>query len=275
VIRKLRTSAVDAGQPLAAWLALRLGMDAEAARGRVSGGAVYVDGRRVRDPDLPLAAGQRIAVHPEPASTGTAWRVVHEDADVVVVEKPAGLPVTSARGGGGALDAEVAARFPGATLVHRIDRDTSGLVLFARGRAARQRLAGALERREMERLYVAAVLGAPPEEMRLDATIGPDPADPRRMRAGVSGGDAALSLVRVRGRGDGRALVEVRLVTGRTHQIRVHLSAAGFPILGDPLYGGAAAALAPRLALHAERLAWPGGEARAGCPEEIVKWAMG
>jgi 23S rRNA-/tRNA-specific pseudouridylate synthase len=89
------------------------------------------------------------------------------------------------------------------------------------------------------------------------------------MRAGVPGGQPAASLVRVRRRGAGRALVEVELVTGRTHQIRVHLSAAGWPILGDPIYGGPAAELAPRLALHAEQLEWPGGSARSPLPEEI------
>jgi RluA family pseudouridine synthase len=267
VIRKLTTSAVDAGTPLSAWLAARLGVGEEEARRRVAAGSVYLDGRRARDPASRLRAGQRVAVHPAPATTAASWRVAFEDAEALAIDKPAGLAVAAERGGGRSLDVEVAARWPGATLVHRIDRDTSGLVLFARGRAARQRLHAALATGGIQRLYAAVIAGAPPDDdLRLEWPIGPDPADPRRMRAGVPGGKPALSLVHVERRAADRALVSVELVTGRTHQIRVHLAAAGHPLLGDRLYAGPPAA---RLMLHARHLAWPGGHAESPLPSDF------
>jgi 23S rRNA pseudouridine1911/1915/1917 synthase len=266
VIRKYTTSAVDAGEALGAWLARRLGVSEADARARVVAGAVYVGGRRERDPVRRLTAGERIAVHEVEVVAGGGWRVVVEESGLLVVEKPAGLPVAAGRAGGTSLDVEVAAAYPGATLAHRIDRDTSGLVLFALDAGGRRRVAGWLEGGALRRLYVAAVEGAPGGEVRIDAPIGPDPADPRRMRAGVPGGKEAASVVRVRRRGGGRAILEVELETGRTHQIRVHLAAAGWPILGDRVYGGR---VARRLALHAAVLEWPGRRVESPVPEEI------
>jgi 23S rRNA pseudouridine1911/1915/1917 synthase len=265
VTRKLRAAAVDAGAPLAAWLAARLGLDPDEARRRVELGAVFVDGRRVRDPMLPLGAGARVAVH-EPVSRPAPWREVFQDGDVLVVDKPAGLAVTAPRAGGAALDAEVRARFPSARPMHRIDAATSGLVLFTLGPQAQRRLAHDLAAGRVERIYLAIVEGVPPART-LDAAIGPDPADRLRFRAGVPGGRPAATEIRVVTPG-ARSLVEARLVTGLTHQIRVHLAGAGFPILGDPIYGGGPA---PRLALHAHRLAWPGGAARSELPEELAR----
>jgi RluA family pseudouridine synthase len=268
--RKLTTSAADVGAPLAEWLERRLGMGQDEVMRRVAAGAVYIDGARERDGGRTLGAGQRVVVHEPAAANAAAWRVVYEDADVLVVDKPAGLATVADRAGGRSLDVEVAALHPAARPFHRIDRDTSGLVLFTRRRAARQQLAAALERGAVERIYAAVVVGAPPDALVLDAPIGPDPDDRRRMRAGVPGARPARSDVRVRARGAARALVEVRLVTGLTHQIRVHLSSAGWPIVGDVLYGGPPAA---RLALHAERLVWPGGSAVAPLPEEVAALA--
>src|SRR5262249_29777771 len=196
VTRKFRAAAVDAGAPLAAFVAARLGLDLAAARRRVEEGAVYVDGRRERDPGLPLRAGARVAVH-TPAAATQGWREVYRDAEVLVVDKPAGLPVAAARAGGTALDGEVAARFPGARPLHRLARDTSGLVLFALGPAGRRRLAHDLAAGRLERVYLAVVAGAPPDRATLDAVIGPDPADRRRFRAGVPGGRPARTEIRV------------------------------------------------------------------------------
>jgi 23S rRNA pseudouridine1911/1915/1917 synthase len=264
-VRKLTTSAVDAGAGLAAWLAARLGLAAGEARRRVAAGAVYVGGRRAHDPDLVLAGSERIVVHEPRAAPDDGWRVVHEEAGIVVVDKPAGLPVTRGRAGGAALEPLVAGRFPGARAFHRIDQDTSGLVLFARGDGAR-RLAAALAAGRLEREYLAVVAGAPPDVLCLDAPIGPDPADRRRMKAGVPGGKPARTDVTVVRRVAGRALVRARLSTGLTHQIRVHLAGVGHPVLGDTVYGGPPAA---RLALHATRLGWPGGEAASPLPADL------
>jgi 23S rRNA pseudouridine1911/1915/1917 synthase len=264
--RKLRTAAVDAGAPLGAWIAARLGLSAEAARDRVVAGAVYVDGRRVRDAELRLGAGATVVVH-EPAAATAGWTIVHQSAALLVVDKPAGLPVVAPRAGGAALDEQVAARVPGALPLHRIDRDTSGLVLFTLDRAARQALTKDLASGRLVRVYLAVVAGAPPDRITLDAPIGPDPADRRRFKADVPGGRRARTEVRVVARGAAATLVEARLVTGLTHQIRVHLAGAGHPILGDALYGGPSA---PRLALHAARLEWPGGQATSELPAELA-----
>jgi 23S rRNA pseudouridine1911/1915/1917 synthase len=269
-VRKFRTSGADAGQRLGAWLAARLGEPEAVARERIVAGGVYVDGRRERDPARVLAAASSISVQPR-VEQAVAWRVVHEDADVVVIDKPAGLAVQATREAGGALDEQVARRYAGATLVHRIDRDTSGLVLFARTDAARARLQAALAERRLAREYLAIVRGTAPHEMTLDATIGPDPRDRRRQAARVPGGQAARTHVRLVRTHLDRSLLGCVLDTGRTHQIRVHLADAGWPILGDPLYAPAEVrAAAPRLALHATRLAWPGGAAESPLPDELA-----
>jgi len=268
VTRKLTTSDADAGAPLAEWLARRLGLAPDAASARVAAGAVYVDGRRERDAARVLRGGEKIAVHDPPAVAAGGWRVVHEETDLLVVDKPSGLPVIAGRAGGAALATEVAAAFPGMQPFHRIDRDTSGLVLFARAGGAK-RLAAALAAGTLVREYLAVVAGAAPDRLVLDAPIGPDPADRRRMQAGVPGGKPARTDVAVERRGTRTTLVRARLTTGLTHQIRVHLAAAGHPVLGDGLYGGPPA---PRLALHAEHLEWPGpprASPRSPLPSEI------
>jgi RluA family pseudouridine synthase len=226
---------------------------------------------RVRDPALVLAAGQKIAVHDDerPAAPAARWRVIHEDARVVVVDKPAGLPSQATRGdAANALDALVRARFGDARLLHRLDRDASGLVLFARGSTTKE-LQDALAAGAIVRVYAAVVAGTPPASLLLDAPIGADPADPRKRKAGVSGGEPARTRVTLVRAGVVTSLVEARLETGRRHQIRVHLAGAGHPIAGDTLYGGPAA---PRLCLHAIRLEWPGGWAESPPPAELHPW---
>jgi RluA family pseudouridine synthase len=257
-VRKLSTSAADAGATLAAWLAGRLALPAEAAAALVAAGSVYVDGRRVRDPSLSLSAGQKIGVHEAAAPPPPTFREVYSDAEVVVVDKPAGVAVMATREAAGALDEAVAAAHPGVRPVHRIDRDTSGLVLFAR-----------CDPGPLGREYLAVVAGAPPApSFVLDAPIGPDPRDRRRFAAGA--GRPAETRLRVAGAWTGGALLRATLVTGRTHQIRVHLAAAGLPILGDPIYAPPAArARAPRLALHAAMLRFGGREVSSPLPPEL------
>jgi 23S rRNA pseudouridine1911/1915/1917 synthase len=276
--RKFRTSFADAGQALGPWLARRLGIDDVNAAAAIAGGRVYLDGKRVRDAEAVLAAALTVTVHDDPgtgastpgvASTSTPpLTVVVHTADVLVVDKPAGLACQAERRGGPALDRAVQARHLGATLVHRIDRDTSGLVLFALNERSRAALARAMGEGAIEREYLAEVAGAPAEErFTIDAPIGPDPRARRRQAAGVPGGLAARTHVEVVARRSEGATLRCRLDTGRTHQIRVHLAHVGLPILGDPLYAPAAvAARSARLMLHAERLRWPGGEARSSAP---------
>jgi RluA family pseudouridine synthase len=279
--RKLRTAAVDAGRPLAAWLAERLGLAPDAARALIERGSVYVDGKRVRDPARTLVAGAKLTVYtapadPEPARDATP-RVVVEGRDLLVVDKPARVSTQAGRHSALAFEALVARRYPGAVAMHRLDRDASGLVLFARTASGRKRLADAFRRGAVDREYVAFAHGHPREDQfTIESPIGPDPADRRRRRAGVASGEHAVTHVDVAERGvdahgDPACRMVVRLETGRTHQIRVHLASIGHPLLGDPLYAPAPIrSRAPRLALHAARLRWPGGEAEAPLPDDLA-----
>jgi RluA family pseudouridine synthase len=270
-VRKLRVALPDAGQTLEAWLAARLALPVERARSMIERGAVYVDGRRERDPARPVATGQRLTVHDAPTASELDWQVVHVDAHALIVSKPAGLPVTTTRGGGRALDLEVAARHAGATPVHRIDVDTSGLVLFAPDDTARARLHAALTAGQVHRTYAALVHGVVAAgEQVVELPIGQDRTDPRRQV--VHGADARPARTRVAllEQADGRAWVRCELDTGRTHQIRVHLAHLGHPVLGDDRYGsGEVAGAWPRLALHAHALRWPGGMVSAPWPDDL------
>ena len=270
--RKLSTASGDRGRPLAEFLAERLGLGAGEAVELVRRGAVYVDRRREEDPARCLGDRHKITVQADPGASPGSSRgtitagdvvVVWRDAEVLVVDKPAGVPSQATREASeGALDRAVAAIDPGARLLHRIDRGASGLVLFTRTAAARSRFAALLEGGRVERRYQAVAHGhLAAEEGVLDLPIGPDPADRRRMSAGR--GRPAETRYRVlrRGASDGApvSLLELDLLTGRTHQIRVHLAHAGHPLVGDALYGGAPPSppAPPRLYLHAARLAWP------------------
>ncbi len=257
--RKLTTSAVDAGQELGAWLSERLTLALEAAQALVAGGSVFVDGSRERDPATTLHGGEKIIVHTPAAAPATplAWRIAFQDAEVLVIDKPAGLAVQATREAAGALDEQVAKAFPEARLLHRIDRDTSGLVLFTRSRTARQRMQAALETGAIRREYLAVVDGRPAE-------------DSFTVAAPVGGRDAS-TLVHVLKRGRDASLVECILATGRTHQIRLHLAGVGHAILGDPLHAPPpVTARSARLALHATRLAWPGASAQSPLPAELA-----
>jgi 23S rRNA pseudouridine1911/1915/1917 synthase len=260
--RKLSTSGRDRGASLADFLAERIGIERAAAAALVRAGAVYVGRRRVEDPDRTLEAGERITVHfaDEVSAEPSSLAIVHADADVLVVDKPAGVPSQATREStAGALDRMVAEVEPGARLLHRLDRDASGLVLFTRTEAAQPRFAAWLRAGAIERRYVAVVWGhVAADAGRLERSIGRDPRDRRRMSAGQ--GRPARTVYRVlrRGRaasGAPTTLLEIDLETGRTHQIRVHLADAGHPLCGDRLYGGEPAI--ERLCLHACRLAWP------------------
>ena len=187
--------------------------------------------------------------------------VVHADAQCVVVDKPAGLPAVPGRPP--ALHdcawSRVQALHADARVVHRLDMGTSGLLLFARGETAQRLLSRAFEERRVHKRYVAVVAG----EMRategeIDLPIGAHWPDRPRRQVDREAGRAALTRYRVLDIEAGRTRVELEPVTGRTHQLRVHLAAIGHPILGDALYAPPPVqAAAPRLLLHASRLAFP------------------
>ncbi len=234
----------------------------------VEEGAVLVDGERARPRDR-LRGGERLEVTLAPRPEEAAFRpeaieldVVHEDEDVLVVAKPAGLVVHPGSGNwaGTMLNAllhrvPALKSLPRAGIVHRLDKETSGLLVVAKNEAAMQDLVRQLQARTVKRTYLAIARGAVPAEGTVDAPIGRHPAQRTRM-AVVRGGKPALTHYRVRERFPAHALLECDLETGRTHQIRVHLASIGHPLEGDPVYGGRGARRLPRQALHAWKLAF-------------------
>jgi 23S rRNA pseudouridine1911/1915/1917 synthase len=234
----------------------------------VEEGAVLVDGERARPRDR-LRGGERLEVTLAPRPEEEAFRpeaieldVVHEDEDVLVVAKPAGLVVHPGSGNwaGTMLNAllhrvPALKHLPRAGIVHRLDKETSGLLVVAKNEAAMQDLVRQLQARTVKRTYLAIARGAVPDEGTVDAPIGRHPAQRTRM-AVVRGGKPALTHYRVRERFPAHALLECDLETGRTHQIRVHLASIGHPLEGDPVYGGRGARRLPRQALHAWKLAF-------------------
>ena len=230
-------------------------------------GAVRVDGE-LRPKSHRLEGGEELEVElPEPASLEPSHEplyVMYEDEHLLVIDKPAGLVVHPAPGhegetlvnrlvGLGAAGGDPDR--PG--IVHRLDRDTSGLLLVARSEPAYARLSDAIRERRVERRYLALVQGAPRSRTgRIDAAIGRDRADRTRRSIDTETPREAITWFEVRERLGARTLLEVRLETGRTHQIRVHLGAVELPVSGDPVYGAAGDIGLGRQFLHAHALAF-------------------
>jgi 23S rRNA pseudouridine1911/1915/1917 synthase len=251
----------------------------------IQNGHVALDGRAAEKPSLRVAAGQEIDVEVPPPSPSTVvsqdlpLTILYQDADIAVIDKPAGLVVHPAAGHtdrtlvnallfhvddlsgvGGELR-------PG--IVHRLDRDTSGVMVIAKNDEAHRKLAEAWGTDGVRKEYVAVVYGTPKNSRgTIDAAIGRDPRDRKRM-AVVKSGRRAVTDYEVVEPLRHASVVRCRLRTGRTHQIRVHLKSIGHPIIGDPLYSGPqwrgipdkklqkAIASFPRQALHASRITIP------------------
>ena len=216
-----------------------------------------------------------------PAAQAIPFTILYEDADLIVLDKPAGLVVHPAPGNedgtlvnallaycGDALPGIGGERRPG--IVHRLDKDTSGVMVVAKTQAAMTALTAIFAARDLDRSYLALVWGVPePPAGAIEGSIGRDPRERKRMAVRSHGGKMALTrYATMRVWHGGVALLECRLATGRTHQIRVHLAAAGHPVVGDPMYLRRVPATArlvteparsrlldfPRQALHAARL---------------------
>ena len=197
-----------------------------------------------------------------------ALNVVYEDADLRVIDKPAGLVVHPAPGNwsgtlmNGLLGLDPALmELPRAGIVHRLDKDTSGLMVVARTRAARDALVQKMAAREIKRQYVAMSdqVWTGNTQKTVDLPIGRDPANRLRMAVvdlAKNSGKTAKTHFRVMSQSEHGSLVRCILETGRTHQIRVHMAALKLPLLGDLLYGGSAHTLMPRQALHADLLSF-------------------
>ncbi|MCC6831205.1 MAG: RluA family pseudouridine synthase [Thermoleophilia bacterium] len=271
-MRLVRVDPASAGSRLDVFVAALedVGSRAEAQR-LIAEDRVTLNGRPARKRDA-LASGDEVEVRPRAAPStelvpeaGVPFSVAYEDEHLLVIDKPAGVVVHPARGhdtgtlvhGLIALDAAGGDDPTRPGIVHRLDRDTSGLLVVARSPRAHRRLQRMLRDRAIDRRYLALVHGEPPPAMSIDRPLARHPRDRTRM-AVVPGGREAVTHVKVRERFPGLALCEVRLETGRTHQIRVHLETVNHPVVGDPVYGRGRGTLGlPRQFLHAWRLTFP------------------
>lgn len=231
-----------------------LGLSRSTVQRLIDEGRVTVDGVVASRSKLRPPAGARIHVSPAPPPASSAQpediplSVRYEDDHLLVVDKPAGMVVHPAPGHpGGTLVNAVLFHTrvrdrpdpirPG--IVHRLDKDTSGVMVVAKSAAARDGLVERFAAHDIEREYRAIVVGEPPDRAVHDTLHGRHPVDRKRFSTRVERGRRAVTHVEVLSRFVGAALVRCRLETGRTHQIRVHLADAGTPVLGDPVYGRA------------------------------------
>jgi len=282
----------DAGKRLDHYLQAHF---AEHSRSRlqswIRGGQVLVNGAEARA-SLVLRGGERVDVSPvaPPPLAATAEdlpiEVLYQDAAVIAINKPAGLVVHAGAGAhSGTLVNRLVHHFqslsnvggelrPG--IVHRLDRGTSGVLLVARNDAAHRALAEQFAGRTVEKTYLALVEGrVPAESGRITTPIARDPVRRIRMTARLGQGRSAITEYRVRARFHGFTYLEIRIGTGRTHQIRAHLSSIGHAVAGDRLYGAKAG---ERIFLHAWRIGFqsPAASARvtveAPLPEDLERW---
>ena len=231
-------------------------------------GHVLVDGKHLAR-SAKAIGGERIELTPPPAADVAkpraqrmALAIVFEDADLIVIDKPVGLIVHPGAGNpdrtllnGLLAHAHALRKVPRAGIVHRLDKDTSGLLVVAKNVTAQARLAAQLAARSVKRSYLAVVYGEPPARGMIDAPIGRDPRVRTRM-AVTAGGRQVRTDYKVLERFGKAALLECRLETGRTHQIRVHLQHIKCPIVGDAVYrrGARSGLVFQRQALHAAAL---------------------
>jgi 23S rRNA pseudouridine1911/1915/1917 synthase len=226
------------------------------ARRLIESGMVTVDGN-VQKASLKLRGGEKVSVTVpppvpvEPAAEAIHLQILYEDSDIVVVNKPAGMVVHP--GAGNAHGTLVNALLghchdlsgiggelrPG--IVHRIDKDTSGVLVAAKNDLAHRSLSDQFREHTIKRVYLALVFGSPRlDKGKIEAAIGRHPVDRKRMSGKARRGKIAVTHWHAVSRFQGVTLMRIRLETGRTHQIRVHLSEAGLPLAGDKVYGGSA-----------------------------------
>ncbi len=253
----------EVGERLDKLVARRLDTSRSAARRMIEDGLVRVADYEVA-PAHKARAGERVEAwlaEEELKPEDIPVAVVFEDEHLLVVDKPAGLVVHPGAGNrsGTLVNALLNRGIAGGEnperpgVVHRLDRDTSGLMVLAKSEVAYSGLVAALASRSVSRIYRAVVVGEGLSPTgTVDSPVGRDPANPTLMAAGV--GRPAVTHFEVVYQGAGHTMLRVRLETGRTHQIRVHLKAIGHPVYADPLYGEAVPG--QRLWLHAERLAF-------------------
>jgi 23S rRNA pseudouridine1911/1915/1917 synthase len=286
-IHRVVAGAEAAGQRVDRFLADAFGaVSRSRVKALIEAGHATRDGIRLREPSEAVREGALYALNPpaavaaEPLGQHIDLSILFEDSDLLVLDKPPGLVVHPAPGNedGTLVNALIAhcgaalaiggERRPG--IVHRLDKDTSGVMVVAKTELALARLSAAFAARDIDRAYLALTWGLPnPASGEIAGAIGRDPRERKRMAVVAGGGKQALTRYRTLAHRDGAvALLECRLATGRTHQIRVHVGSIGHPIVGDPVYLRRIPAAArllpeavrrplldfPRQALHAARL---------------------
>ena len=282
-MRRVTVAAHNAGGRLDRILAAAL---SDLSRSRikklVQAGCVQAGGATITDPAYRVKQGEDFGVtvptaeDAAPKGQDIALCVVHEDDDVIVVDKPAGLVVHPAPGHrdrtlvnaliahcGKSLSGIGGVRRPG--IVHRLDKDTSGLIVAAKNDAAHASLSAQFAARTIARAYLAVVWGTPsPAAGAIEGNVGRHPGNRKKMAVLARGGKPARTNYRtLQAFATAASVLECRLETGRTHQIRVHLAAKGHPLLGDPVYGGGQASRIRRLP-----------EAARAAPEIIARQAL-
>ena len=276
---KRRTFTASAAGTVGEALASALDISAAAAADLAAAGAVYLDGRRCRDANAPVREGaQLIAVLEEtgqtaaPAPVLEELTVLYEDDRLIAVDKAPGVLAQPGMSGGVNLVDLVSKRLgQPAGLVHRLDRETSGVTVFGKTPEATSALAALFKGNKAKKKYVAVVTGKLPDRGEIELPLSKDPSRPGRWRATRNAnGIEALTRYEVLQRGR-VTLVALFPFTGRTHQLRAHLTALGAPIAGDRLYGGDPAA--PRCLLHAQVLTLGDLTVEAPLPEDLRAFA--
>jgi 23S rRNA pseudouridine1911/1915/1917 synthase len=289
-VRTVEAGASDSGRTVQRLIHERLGVSNAEAKGLIASGCVALNRRAVAKPDERVAPGDRIDVAaeagrkysavPRAPRGGDGWRVVHEDDDLIVIDKEPGLlTVPTAAPVGDSLEELLLASYkkrghkkPALHVVHRIDRFTSGLVVFARTHPAAMELRRQFKERTPERIYLAVAEGkVEPDRGRLTHVLGEHPKSLKiHVVAKESDGRPATLRYRVLERFPHATLLEVALETGRRNQIRVQLAAEGHPLVGDLAYGRPSS-LIPRVALHARSLSFvsPRGRKRVRFESDV------